>query len=126
MVASRSAYTSRSRSLQPHQVCVNYIYMFSLYVYASFLLLFILYGGENNVPCGYRIRHKNVSLILNHDNFSDIEIAQPANLTVLELNYTVNYANTNQVSVHTSFIIYLIVFVSHVCVCIKKKKLFLR
>ena len=64
-------------------------------------MLFIPYGGENTILYDNRFMHKNATLMLNHDNFSEIEVAQPANLTVLELNYTVNFENANQVSVFT-------------------------
>jgi len=60
-------------------------------------VLFIPYGGENTILYDNRFMHKNATLMLNHDNFSEIEVAQPANLTVLELNYTVNFENANQI-----------------------------
>lgn len=77
-------------------------------MYASFLILFISYGDGNIGPYYYRVRHKDITLILNHDDNSDFEVSQPANMTVMELNHTLHLENANQVSIYCHFPFYMI------------------
>lgn len=57
----------------------------------------VLINREAEVYNVIRVRHKDITLILNHDDNSDFEVSQPANMTVMELNHTLHLENANQI-----------------------------